>query len=145
MEKKELTDLALRELRRKYPNVPEYALPKKKVSDTTANGLTKSILTWLTLNGHYCSRIQSQGQFNPTLKRWTKSTVRRGIGDVMAIINGRTIMIEVKAGRDKLSKYQERTRKEVERSGGVYIMVRTFDEFMNWYKNKTSSSPLGTE
>ena len=27
---------------------------------------------------------------NATLKRWTKSTVRRGIGDITTIINGRS-------------------------------------------------------
>ena len=129
----ELIDLDLSAKRVKYKNVPEYALPKLKLK-TSTNGLTQSIIKWLELNGHYCSRIQSQGQYNPTLGRWTKSTTKRGIGDVIAIINGQTVMIEIKTGTDRQSELQKQTQKEVEASGGVYFIAHSFDVFLNFYK-----------
>ena len=120
--------------RAKYPNVPDDALPKSRFSQKDANAITHAILLFLRLKGHYCSRIQSQGQYNPTLKRWTHSMVRRGIGDITATINGRFIMIEVKAGKDKLSHWQTKTMQEVEKSGGLYVIAHSFDEFYNFYQ-----------
>jgi hypothetical protein len=96
----------------------------------TANGITKAILGYLALNRVYCSRIQSQGQFNPKLKRWTKGTTRKGIGDIIAIVNGYAWMIEVKAGKDKQSPEQIQTQKDVNASGGWYSIVRSFNEFV---------------
>ena len=135
----ELSLMDLKQKRERYKNVPDYALPKMKVATSTANGLTQSIIKWLELNGHYCSRIQSQGQYNPTLGKWTKSTTRRGIGDLIAIINGQTVMIEIKIGRDRQSQWQKLTQKQVEESGGVYIIARSFDGFLQWYKSKFSN------
>ncbi len=117
----------------KYKNVPAYAIPRTKYSDNTANALTQSILRFLELKGHYCSRIQSQGQYNPTLGKWTKSNVKRGIGDVMAVINGRSVMIEIKVGNDKQSGYQKQTEREVINSGGLYMIAKTFDDFEDFY------------
>lgn len=118
---------------KRYANVPPHALPKAKINGTTANGITKAILQYLRAKGHYCSRIQSQGQWQPHLKRFTSSTVRRGIGDIMAIVNGRTVMIEVKAGKDRQSNWQKQTEADVKDSGGVYMLVRTLDEFIEQY------------
>jgi hypothetical protein len=144
---RELSDLQHSVKTQKYSNVPTYAMSRTKFEDKTTNGLTTCVLRWLQLNEHYCSRIQSQGQYNQTLGRFIKSTVRRGIGDIMAVIAGRTIMIEIKTGRDKLSLDQIKTRQEVENSGGVYLEVRDFATFLKWYRNHTEltgSSPNKT-
>lgn len=122
---------------KRYPSVPEHCIPKSKFSDKSANGLTAAILTWLELHGHYASRIQSQGQYNPTLKRWTRSTVKRGIGDITAIVNGRTVMIEIKM-KDSQSPWQKKTQQEVERSGGSYWLCHSFDEFVTFYNTLTT-------
>jgi hypothetical protein len=142
---KALSDLDLQAKKDRYKAVPPHALPKAKFTDKNANGLTKAILSWLTLNGHYASRIQSQGQYNHKLKRWTKSTVKRGIGDVMAVIAGRSIMIEVKTGKDRQSVWQKKTQEEVNRSGGLYFIAKDFDSFMVFYKGlEQGSSPTKT-
>jgi len=131
---KALSEMDLVAKSKRYPHVPAYAMPKSRVKDSTANQLTQAILKWLQLNGHYCSRIQSQGQYQPGKGIWTRSTVKRGIGDVMAIVSGKTIMIEVKVGQDKQSKWQTETQKEVEQSGGLYFIAKEFDSFLEWYK-----------
>ena len=118
---------------KKYPSVPAHCIPQTKFTDKTANGLTKAVIHFLSLKGHYASRTQSQGQYNERLGRWTHSTVRRGIGDIMTVIKGRTVMIEIKVGRDVQSEHQKQTQKEVEASGGVYLIVRSFEGFMEWY------------
>jgi len=129
---------------KKYPSVPAHAIPRAKHNDTTANGITRAVLSWLELKGHYATRIQSQGQYQPKLKRWTKSTVKRGVGDISAVINGRSIMIEVKAGRDRQSEWQKQTQEQVEASGGVYLLVRSFDDFHKWYVEFIADHTRGT-
>lgn len=99
----------------------------------TANGLTQSILRFISSHRWYCTRIQSQGQYNAKLKRWTKGTTRKGIGDILAIIRGDAIMIEVKVGKDKQSQWQKQTQKDVEKSFGIYLQIKSFDEFKMWY------------
>lgn len=133
-----LSELDLKAKQEKYQSVPAYALGLTKFNDSTTNGLTMCVLKWLTLKGHYCSRIQSQGQYNPTLKMWTKSNVKRGIGDILTIINGKTIMIEIKVKKDRQSQYQKDTQIEVQQSGGTYLIVRDFESFYTWYQDFTS-------
>jgi hypothetical protein len=118
---------------KKYGSVPKDAIPASKFDSTTANGLTTCVIKLLMLKGHYCSRIQSQGQWRQDLGMWTPGTTRKGIGDVLAIINGRTIMLEVKIGADKQSQHQKETEEDVIASGGVYIIVRNFKDFLQWY------------
>ena len=61
-----------------------------------------------------------------------------GAADVHSIINGIFTAWEVKIGRDKQSPKQKQFQEEVERSGGKYFIVRSFDEFMNQYKQLTN-------
>jgi hypothetical protein len=84
----------------RYPNVPEYALPKKKYK-TDASGLTRSIVDWLTLNGHFASRTSSAGRYLPKERRFIPSTTRKGYPDITATINGKSVYIEVKTGKDR--------------------------------------------
>lgn len=42
-------------------------------------------------------------------------------------------MIEVKAGKDRMSEWQVKTKQDVENSGGIYLVVRSFDDFKNYY------------
>ena len=46
----------------KFPNVPLFAIPVPKFSDKTANGLTKCIIEFLTLSGHFAERVNSMGR-----------------------------------------------------------------------------------
>jgi len=47
-----------------------------------------------------------------------------GIPDFLGVHKGRAVAIEAKAGRNKLSRYQEQFRAEWERHGGVFILAR---------------------
>jgi hypothetical protein len=136
---KHLQQLDMESKRDRYTSIPIHAMPPSRFEDRTANGLTAAVLRFLTLKGHYCTRIQSQGQYRPQLGIWTKGTTKRGIGDLMAIIDGRTIMIEIKVKRDRQSQYQKQTQIEVEQSGGTYLIVRDFDSFYYWFNEITEA------
>lgn len=100
---------------------------------TETNSLTNAVINFLLAQGHFASRIQSQGQYHPTRGRWIKSKVRRGIGDIIACIDGQFWMIEIKTGKDKQSDYQKSVEADVRKAGGKYIIVRAFGEFLGLY------------
>lgn len=100
---------------------------------TETNAITNSIIQFLQLKGHFVSRIQSQGQYHPTRGRWIKSKVRKGIGDIIACIDGQFWMIEIKVGKDKQSEYQKSVEADVKKAGGKYIIVKQFGEFLGLY------------
>lgn len=109
---------------------------------TETNALTNQVINYLLYNGHFASRIQSQGQYSPTRGRWIKSKVRRGIGDIIACVNGKFWMIEIKTGKDRQSEFQKSVEQDVIKAKGVYLIVRTLGEFIGYYEsNNTDSYP----
>ena len=117
--------------------MPIHALtPVKKFKDTTANELTKAITAYIRLTGNYAERINNTGIFDSKTGKWRKGGTRRGIADIMAskVVqhNGRSfsimVAIEVKVGKDVMSEYQKKIQDEVTKSGGVYIIAKTWDQ-----------------
>lgn len=133
---KELSALALNDFRKKHSAVPDHALPSFKYEDSTSNGLTKAITDFITFNGGYCTRINTQGQYNRKLGKFTRSTTKKGTADIHAILNGAHLSIEVKIGKDKLSPHQIKTAAEVKNAGGVYFVAKDFDCFYEWFNDQ---------
>ena len=114
-------------------------------NDTTANGLTKCIIDWINLNGHYANRINCQGQvrtervnlafggYKDNL-RFSKCTTNKGTADIHAIVKGRHVSIEIKIGNDKQSKFQVKEMVRVTNAGGLYFIARNMQSFVDWYK-----------
>ena len=73
-----LEELYRKKQRKAHPNVPISALPRKKFRDDSANALTECVINYITLTGGWATRVQSQGQYNPTLGRWTKGQTKLG-------------------------------------------------------------------
>ncbi len=63
---------------------------------------------------------------------------KKGTADISATIKvrgvGRSCKFEVKIGKDRMSPAQEAYRDEVESAGGIYRIVRSFDEFIEQYR-----------
>jgi hypothetical protein len=117
--------------------------PTKLFSEKGANELTKSIEAYIRYHGNYADRINNTGIYDTKLKKFRKSNTRKGIADIMATKKiehqGKffavTVAIEIKYGTDKLSEYQLRIKDDIERAGGVYIVARTWDQFIiDWNK-----------
>lgn len=151
-----LLDLKLAETKRRYPNFPYPVTPK--YSDKTANGLTKCIIDWLNLNGHQAERISSSGRYIDTRQivtnvvsskvigsgQWVYGSGTKGTADISATINGRSVKIEVKIGKDRQSSYQKHYQAKIEQAGGIYIISKTFQDFYQWYLNFINSTEHGT-
>jgi hypothetical protein len=145
--KKRIQQMELENLRLKHPSVPEHCLAKSAWSDKTANGLTKMVTSFLTFSGHQAERINTMGTFRGPKKytnldgvtrsvgkgTYTKTTGTKGSADISATINGRSVKIEIKIGADRQSEDQKRYQESIEKAGGVYMIVKNFDEFIEWY------------
>jgi hypothetical protein len=131
-----------------YPNVPRYALSAPKYEDKTANGLTKCIIEFLELSNHQAERINTMGrpidnrkQVTDVIGRtktigsmtWGKSTATKGSADISATIQGRSVKIEVKIGKDRQSEDQKVYQTNIEKSGGQYWIAKNFDDFIKKY------------
>jgi len=119
-----------------------------KYSDKSANGLTRCITDWLKFNGWQAERISNTGRMKDNRRQyidsvgfrrqigsveWIPGSGTKGTADISATIKGRSVKIEVKIGRDRQSPAQKKYQESVERSGGVYIIARTFEGFLDWY------------
>ncbi len=121
--------------------LPKSYVPMTKYSDKSANGLTTAIVDFIRLTGGYADRINNTGIMRNG--KWTRSGTRKGIADIMASkpieVGGRLIgvqvAIEVKIGKDRQSDAQKKIEAEVIKSGGFYIIAKTWEQFYNeWNK-----------
>jgi hypothetical protein len=125
----------------RHPSFPEAYFVKKKWDDKTANGLTKAITSFIQFNGYQAERINTMGVARENKRTdgkvigvtWTKGTSTAGSADISATIRGRSVKIEVKVGKDRQSDAQKRYQESIERAGGVYMIARDFDTFVEWF------------
>ena len=89
----------------KHPDVPSYAVPTPVMSDSSTNALTKAVIYDMT-------------------------NVRKGIPDIIGIIKGRFFGIEIKFGADRQSAEQRIIELEIKAVGGVYLIVRTYRQYV---------------
>jgi hypothetical protein len=145
-----LRQLKLSKTREMYPNVPDIALPKTEYNEKSANGLTRCVLDYLLLSGHFCERTGNEGRVIDGRKTYTdvigrqktigtvkriKSSGTKGTSDLKAVINGRMVAIEIKFGADRQSQHQKDYQAMVENAGGTYWIVKNFEQFLNLYEN----------
>ena len=111
---------------------------------TDANGLTRCVIDFLNLSGHMAERINCTGRYmdrSQTFEdvtgkvrtigtgQWIPTSGMKGTADISATINGRSVKIEIKM-KDKQSEVQREYQRRIEAAGGIYLIVRSFAEFM---------------
>jgi len=147
-----LRELKLNASIKDHPNVPRYAISLPKYTDTTANGLTKCVIEFLMLSGHFAERVNTMGTARDNRKVvtdvlgrkktigsivWTKTNAVKGSADVHSEINvninGQKIPIsvkwEIKIGKDRQSQDQKNYESKVTN----YFIIKSFDDFYKKY------------
>lgn len=116
-----------------------------KYPDTrTANGLTMFVCNFIKWNGYRSTRIASSGRIVKAPQRQASGTVlltskyipgttRKGTADISATIKGRSVMLEIKVGKDRPSEYQLREQQIERAAGGLYEFIRDPEQFILWY------------
>lgn len=128
-------------------SMPRDYVPKTKFEDRTANGLTKSVIAWIKLHNGQAERINTMGRYLPgktvskgfygtttTKGKYIPTTSTTGSADISATIRGRSVKIEIKIGADRQSDAQIKYQQDIEAAGGIYWIVKTFDQFIELWK-----------
>ena len=141
-------DLLLQESRQKYPNLPDHARVVNIPTDGSANGLTKLVIKWIELHGGQAERINTMGRMVDKRKvvtdvlgrqsmigsmQYIPTTGTKGSADISAVIQSRAYKIEVKYGKDRQSTVQKAYEQSITSAGGIYLIVRTMDDFVAWW------------
>lgn len=116
----------------KYRNsvIPKSGRFITKHEDITANGLTKCINSWAKVNAAHFQRMNTTGQYDAKLGIYRRSGATKGVTDILVIHKGKTLNIEVKIGKDRMSSEQIKMRSSIEAAGGVYWIVKSYDDFL---------------
>lgn len=93
----------------------------------TANGMQAFITNYINWIGGNVTRVNVVGMMRGG--RRVYSTTRRGTGDIVGSVCGRSCQFEVKVGKDKPSEYQLNEQKRQIESGGYYFFTHTPEEF----------------
>lgn len=97
-----------------------------KQGNPTENEIQSSIRQVLDWRGWYVMRIQ-QGL-----------GCQKGISDLIAVKDGRTVFLEIKKPTGKQSKDQLEFEAEVKAHGGEYVVLRSADEAAVFAKGDTN-------
>lgn len=130
-----LEQLADDEAQRLHPSIDPRYLAPRKFRDDSAGQLTACIVQYAKLRGCFASRLNNTGIYRNG--QYTRSTSRRGLPDVLITLNGMSLFIEVKVGRDRMSQHQERVRDDQHKAGGLYFVAHDFTDFKLWFDNLT--------
>jgi hypothetical protein len=114
---------------------PSQYKPKSKAKkQSPTNALQSAIIKYLNFQGANVMRINTQGTYNEKLGKFIKSGSTKGVSDILATYKGRSLAIEVKQGKDKLSPEQIEFRDKHIKAGGFYLECRSLDIFLQWIK-----------
>lgn len=120
----------------------------KKYKFATHNGLKQAIKHFIKLRGGQCEVINTMGRMIDQRKtyrdvlgrtcqigsmQYIPTTGTKGSSDLSALFRGRTLKIEIKVGRDVQREDQVKYQKSIEAAGGTYRIIRSFDEFYDWW------------
>lgn len=115
-----------------YPNLPASAVVQGRFKDSSANELTKAIIYHFEeVLGGLALRINNTGIYDPRTKRFRASHTRKGIPDIICVLDSSFIGVEVKYGKDRLSQHQKQMKLDIEAAGGFYMVAKTFEQYVD--------------
>ena len=121
-----------------YPSAYKdgYYLPPKMPPVGTANGLTTCIMNFIKWEGYRATRINVSGR--QIKGKWIPSSTRRGTADISATLRGKSLMLEVKVGKDKPRPEQLQEQERERNAGGIYEFIHNPEEFLEIYDKLVS-------
>lgn len=161
--KERFKELYLSEQRRKYPLLPDFAIPKPNLNENGANKLTGLVKDWINLSCGQCERISNTGRVIDGRKTvvnmfgesktigsmsYIPGTGTKGTADLSATITpswskyGISIKIEIKYLKDRQSEVQKRYERQIQDAGGFYFMVRNFDDWVQIFDDFINNEPI---
>lgn len=106
-----------------------------KVKATT-NNITRGIVNFLNVRGHFAFRVNSTGIWDPTKRIFRKPNQKYGLADIVCCLHGgKFLAVEVKnqITKDRMKRNQEAFESELVKAGGVYYVAKNMFDFIDWY------------
>lgn len=140
----------------KAPSMNPNYISLTKFSERNANDIEKAIERFARLCGFHAERTKTQGRKLDAVwkntglgrvqvqkERFITSTARKGSSDMKLLIPViGFVACEIKFGKDTQKKDQKQYEQDILRSGGIYLIVKTFEEFLIWYVERKGRPPL---
>lgn len=162
--KKRFQELYLKTKLISYPSFigRENCMPPANTKEAGANDLTRLVIDFLDMSGHFAERISTTGRMVDKSKQVTDCIGRtrtigsmtyipttgvKGSADISSTIKiitmgqeiGLSVKWEVKWGKDFQSNYQKEYEDKTNKAGGKYYIIKTFDEFIEIYDSLLNS------
>jgi penicillin-binding protein-related factor A (putative recombinase) len=93
--------------------------------------IENSILSYLKLRGLFFYKQETVGIFDSKKGVYRrKNSIHRkvGVSDIIGVINGRAVFIEVKSAKGKLSPGQVQFLEEAKQNGAITIVARSIED-----------------
>lgn len=91
--------------------------------------IQRQITDWLTLHRYFWYRQNSGAMAGSHKgKRWFVRFAKPGAPDIVCVINGIYVGIEVKNERGEQSQAQVDFEHELRRAGGIYVLARSLND-----------------
>lgn len=135
----------------KSPAMGKHIYADKTINDNSANGIMKCIEKFHFIIGGVAERIHTQGrkldnrevvtdtigrQYTIGSEQYIPTTGRKGTADMSITYAGLNVKVEVKYNKDRQSKDQAKYQQDIENAGGVYIIVKSFQDYLVWFSGK---------
>ena len=99
---------------------------------TPEGKIQKEILEYLTLERVFHWRQNNLPVFDPRINGYRSHTGMKGVPDIICVIKGQFVGIEVKTPKGKQSPDQVFFQKRLEANGGVYILAKSLDDVVEY-------------
>jgi len=120
-----------------------------KVKATT-NNITRGIINFLNVRGHYAFRVNSTGIWDPVKQVIRRPNSPRGIADIVCCLRlkdrsaGMFLSIEIKNAqtKDRMRPNQKQFALDIAQAGGWPLVVTSYGEFLRWYEDQERGGNL---
>jgi len=98
--------------------------------DIGESEILNQILDYLNKRGIFSFRVNNGAIFDKNINGYRKlgKFHLKGVSDIIGVLNGKILCIEVKKETGKISKEQEAFLAKIARSGGVAFVARSIEE-----------------
>jgi len=116
----------------------EMIAKKHSKKGLSANKLTNSVLDYLNSTGFMAWRNNTMGVYDAKKQCYRRFNGLRGVGDILGIHKetGTFLSVEIKAGKDKLSVYQDKFIQDIEKHNGLACEVRQISDLIDYLNKK---------
>jgi VRR-NUC domain len=109
--------------------------PQMKTVPIKEKDIQRTILDYLAAKRIFHRKINNVGIFKQSTGSYIPSQ-SVGMPDIIAVVNGRIIGIEVKRPGGPQSPGQKQFQKELETAGGLYFLVHSVEELQHKLQEK---------